>query len=63
VNPASFCPQIRAIRAQVNTQITALEAAVAQSLSGSQRDAALARLEAARAQANTAIDRVLAAFC
>ncbi len=63
VAPSGICGQILAIRASVNAQITAIEAAIVQALPADQRAAILAQLEAIRAQANAALNQLLASFC
>jgi len=55
------CAEIRANRLQFNTRIAAIEATLAQAFSGSQRAAAIALLDATRAQGNAGFDQQAAA--
>lgn len=56
----SLCSQLVAQRAAFNAQITAMEASLAQALSGEQLAAAIAQLEAARATGNAQFDQAIA---
>ena len=58
--PVSTCDALRARRAAVNAQITALESALAQRFSGAQLTAQIAQLERIRAAANAQFDAILA---
>jgi hypothetical protein len=63
VGSADICGRLQAIRAQVNAQITAVEAAIVQALPASERAGVVAQLEGTRAATNAAIDQLLASFC
>jgi hypothetical protein len=60
IAPSGQCATLLAAKARFNAQITAIETSISRSLSGSQRAAALAQLEAARAQGNAQFDQFLA---
>ncbi|MDP1805547.1 MAG: hypothetical protein Q8K72_10305, partial [Acidimicrobiales bacterium] len=60
--PASgTCSQLQAQKAAFNAQITAIEASLAQTLSGAQLAATIAQLEATRAAGNAQYDAAIAA--
>jgi hypothetical protein len=60
--PASgTCSQLQAQKAAFNAQITAIEASLAQTLSGAELAAAIAQLEATRASGNAQFDAAIAA--